>query len=112
MKAWIRIFLQSLTFSAMGGIAVFALLTGAYFYVEPTLPDAVELRDYQPQIPMSIYSRDLRLMQQYGEQKRTPVPYEEILTLSNRLFWPLKTIDSSTTRVSITRAYFAAQSFW
>jgi penicillin-binding protein 1A len=57
---------------------MFALLTGAYLYVEPSLPDAAELRDVQFQIPMSIYSRDGRLMQQYGEQKRTPVPYEEI----------------------------------
>ena len=86
MKAWTRIFLQSLTFSAMGGVAVFALLTGAFFYVEPSLPDAAELRDVQFQIPMSIYSRDGRLMQQYGEQKRTPVPYEEIPEVIRQAF--------------------------
>lgn len=86
MKAWIRIFLQSLTFFVMGGVAVFALLTGAFFYVEPTLPDAAELSEVQFQIPMSIYSRDGRLMQQYGEQKRTPVPYEEIPDVIKQAF--------------------------
>lgn len=86
MKTWIRIFLQSLTFFVMGGVAVFALLTGAFFYVEPTLPDAAELRNVQFQIPMSIYSRDGRLMQQYGEQKRTPIAYEEIPALLKQAF--------------------------
>ncbi|MGD8339918.1 MAG: transglycosylase domain-containing protein [Gammaproteobacteria bacterium] len=86
MNTWLRNSLRILTFAAAAGVSVFALLTGAYFYVEPSLPDAAELRDVQFQIPMSIYSRDGRLMQQYGEQKRTPVPYEEIPEVVKQAF--------------------------
>jgi penicillin-binding protein 1A len=78
MKAWLRIPLQLLTLGVLGLVVVTALLTGGYYYVEPDLPSADQLRDVRFQIPSSYYSRDGRLMQQYGEQKRAPVAYEDI----------------------------------
>ncbi|HEU4619072.1 MAG TPA: penicillin-binding protein 1A [Gammaproteobacteria bacterium] len=59
-------------------VALTAVLIGGYYYVEPSLPDASELRDVRLQIPLRIYTRDGRLMAQFGEQMRTPVPYRQI----------------------------------
>lgn len=78
MKRWLRIPLQLATLGAFGIVAVIAVISGAYFYVEPSLPQAAELRDVRLAIPTRVYSRDGRLMQQYGEQKRTPANYEDI----------------------------------
>ena len=54
-----------------------ALVSGGYFYVAPGLPQAEELRDVRVQIPLSIYSRDGRLLSQFGE-RRMPVAIENI----------------------------------
>lgn len=78
MNAWIRIPLQFLTAGLMLLVVLTAVVTGGYFYVEPTLPAAAELSNVRFQIPLRVYSRDGRLMQQYGEQKRTPVDYDQI----------------------------------
>ena len=69
-----------LAFSVAGAgfvAAVAALFVGAYYYVEPSLPNTEELRDVKFQIPLRVYSRDGRLMQQFGSP-RTPVSYEDI----------------------------------
>lgn len=67
---------------SLGGAAVaaatVAVFVGAYYYVEPGLPHAEELRDVRFQIPLRVYSRDGRLIQQIGSQLRTPVEYDEL----------------------------------
>jgi penicillin-binding protein 1A len=78
MNAYVRIPLAVLAALTAGGIAVAALLIGGYFYVAPSLPKAEELRDVRLQIPLRVYSRDGRLMAEFGEQRRTPVSYERI----------------------------------
>jgi penicillin-binding protein 1A len=54
-----------------------AMLIGAYYYIEPSLPRPEELRDVKFQVPLRVYSRDGRLMQQFGSP-RMPVSYEQI----------------------------------
>lgn len=69
------------TWAALGGailVTFAALYTGGYYYVAPSLPAAESLRDVQLQIPLSVYSRDGRLLAQFGERQRTPVDYEAI----------------------------------
>ncbi len=51
---------------------------GALQFLEPEIPAAAELRDVRVQLPLSVYSRDGRLIAQIGEQRRTPVAWEEI----------------------------------
>jgi penicillin-binding protein 1A len=68
-------FVASITALALASAAV---LIGAYYYVEPTLPLAEDLRDIDIQVPLLIYSRDGRLIEEFGEMKRTPVSYEDI----------------------------------
>jgi len=52
--------------------------TAGYYYLAPGLPSAETMRDVKLQIPLRIYSRDGQLMAQLGEQRRTPVRFEEI----------------------------------
>jgi penicillin-binding protein 1A len=59
-------------------LVVSGLLIGVYYYVAPGLPQAAELRDIRIQVPLQVYSRDGRLIDEFGEQKRTPVAYEHI----------------------------------
>ncbi|MGD8324509.1 MAG: PBP1A family penicillin-binding protein, partial [Gammaproteobacteria bacterium] len=69
-----------------GMLSLAALFAGGYYYVEPTLPDAAELRNIEIQIPLSVYTRDGRLIAQFGEQKRNPVVYDEIPELIVQAF--------------------------
>jgi len=60
----------------IGGLALAA--AGAQEYLEPDLPDVAALRDVRLQVPLRIYSRDGRLMGQFGEQRRIPLSIEAI----------------------------------
>lgn len=51
---------------------------GAFYFLSPSLPSVDEIREIPLQIPLKIYSRDGRLLEQIGEKRRTPVDYDEI----------------------------------
>jgi penicillin-binding protein 1A len=78
MKSLTRKFLAFLTGCVALGVALAATVIGGYYYVQPSLPTADELRDVRLQIPLRVYTRDGRLMGQFGDQMRTPVPYAQI----------------------------------
>jgi penicillin-binding protein 1A len=50
----------------------------AYVYLRPALPDVDSLRDVQLQVPLRVYTRDGRLIQSIGEQRRIPVRYSDL----------------------------------
>ena len=78
MKAFLKFLLLFCSMAAVLVVAVTAVFAGGYFYVEPGLPDVAQLRDVRLQVPLQIYSRDKRLMEEFGEQKRTPVAFADI----------------------------------
>ena len=78
MKAYSQILLTILAAAVGFAVVVAGLLIGAYYYVAPGLPQAAELRDIKVQVPLQIYSRDGRLIDEFGEQKRTPVSFQNI----------------------------------
>lgn len=49
-----------------------------YIYAESQLPDVESLKTVHLQVPLQIYSQDGKLIQEYGEKKRTPVSYHDI----------------------------------
>ncbi len=57
---------------------VLAVLLGTHLYLSPSLPSVETLRDIRLQTPLRIYSVDGKLIGEIGEQRRTPVKYEEI----------------------------------
>lgn len=59
-------------------ILVLAGVGAGYYYLAPGLPSAETIREVKLQTPLKVYSRDGRLMAQLGEQRRTPVSFEEI----------------------------------
>jgi penicillin-binding protein 1A len=59
------------------GLGIFANVC-AYIYLKPALPDVHSLRDVQLQVPLRIYTRDGKLIQSIGEQRRIPVRYEQL----------------------------------
>jgi len=59
-------------------MAVAAAIIGAWYYVEPGLPAAETIREIPLQIPLRIYSRDGRLIEEVGERRRIIVTYDEL----------------------------------
>ena len=57
------------------GTAALGIL-GAYQYLRPSLPDVSTIKDIRLQVPLRVYTRDGRLIAQFGEQRRIPLPYE------------------------------------
>lgn len=54
------------------------LLAGVYLYLSPNLPEVETLRDVKLQTPMRVYTREGDLIGQFGEQKRSPLLFDEI----------------------------------
>lgn len=52
-------------------------IAGALQYIRPQLPDVETLRDIRLQVPLRIYSRDKRLIAEFGEQRRVPLAFEQ-----------------------------------
>ena len=67
-----------LRLSLFGLFGTLWLLAGVYLYLSPNLPDVETLRDVQLQTPMRVYTSDGELIGQFGEQKRSPLPFEAI----------------------------------
>jgi penicillin-binding protein 1A len=78
MKAYLQIPLMILVVAAALVVAGAALVLGAYYYVAPSLPLAEDLRDIKIRVPLQVYSRDGRLMAAFGEERRTPVQYQDM----------------------------------
>jgi penicillin-binding protein 1A len=73
------IFLRlALRLSLFGILGALWLLSGTYLYLSPNLPDVETLRDVKLQTPMQVYTRDGELIGQFGEQKRSPLPFNAI----------------------------------
>lgn len=58
--------------------AAIAGFAAIFIYLTPKLPDVDTLRDIRLQTPLRIYSRDLQLIGEFGEKKRTPLDFEDI----------------------------------
>ncbi|MFA5983479.1 MAG: penicillin-binding protein 1A [Methylococcaceae bacterium] len=61
-------------------VGISAILLGNRFYQQlaAELPDVKSLHNVQYQIPLSVYSKDLQLIAQFGEKRRTPININEV----------------------------------
>ena len=74
-KTLIKIFLGLLlTAFVLGSIGLVSL----YLYLDPKLPSPEELRDVELQVPLRVYSRDLKLIAEFGEKRREPLSYAQV----------------------------------
>ncbi len=69
-------YLLSLLLTGMILSSVAAILL--YVRIEPQLPSIERLRDVRLQVPLRIYSRDHRLIAEFGEKRRDPVAMEDV----------------------------------
>jgi penicillin-binding protein 1A len=60
---------------ALLGVIALGIL---YWLIAPRLPDVQELRNVQLQVPLSIYTRDGKLVALIGETRRFPVQIEDV----------------------------------
>jgi len=65
-------------FSAIVSLGLTAAVIGAYYFVAPGLPAAEAIREIPLQIPLRIFSRDGRLIEEVGERRRFLVTYDDI----------------------------------
>ena len=75
LPKWLSIGLAVVVASIGGAILG---LCGAYQYLHASLPDVAAIRDIRLQVPLRVFSRDGKLIAQFGEQRRVPLPFEAI----------------------------------
>lgn len=51
---------------------------GLYLYLVPKLPEIDTLKDVRLQVPLRVYSRDGKLIAEFGEMKRIPLRYDQL----------------------------------
>ena len=54
------------------------VLSGVALALSPSLPDVDTLRDVKLQTPLRIYSKDHKLIAEFGEMRRLPISFEQI----------------------------------
>ena len=79
--------LRKLSFVLFGlFVAAMVLLLGAYLYVAPELPSVADLKNIQLQTPLRIYTRNGRLINEFGEKRRLPVAMTQVSPLMINAF--------------------------
>src|SRR5690625_359852 len=72
-------YLSILFWLFLAGVSASAVaLGGLYLYLSPKLPPVDTLRHVKLQTPLRVYSSDGQLIGEFGEQRRTPVRYDDI----------------------------------
>lgn len=75
MKKFLAI---TLSLSLLGSILMVSAIAGVYFFIRADLPSVDVLKDVRLQTPMQIFSRDGKLISQYGVKRRIPKTLEEV----------------------------------
>lgn len=77
-KMLLRVALVAGALGLAAVISATGAILAAYHYAKPGLPDAATVRDIPLQVPLRVYSRDGKLIQEIGEQRRVLVAYDDI----------------------------------
>jgi len=65
--------ISTLAATLLGSVGLLSL----YLYLEPKLPSIETLKDVRLQVPLRVYSKDGRVIAEFGEMKRVPLRYEQ-----------------------------------
>lgn len=71
---------------AVAVLGIATLISGAYLFLQPSLPSVEAMRRIELQVPLRVYSRDGKLIAQIGEQRRIPVTYDEVPEMVRQAF--------------------------
>jgi penicillin-binding protein 1A len=67
-------------------LATLLLVVGVYAYIAPELPSTETLREVQLQVPLRVYSRDQKLIAEFGEKRRLPVVIDQVPDMMIKAF--------------------------
>lgn len=59
-------------------VLTISTVAGIYFYIKPELPSVTVLKDVRLQTPMKIYTRDGKLISQFGVKRRIPLVLDDV----------------------------------
>lgn len=62
----------------LGALAAIGVTYAIYTQVKDSIPTVEEMKAIELQVPLRIYTRDEQLIGEYGEQRRTPLKYEDV----------------------------------
>ncbi|NLQ18547.1 penicillin-binding protein 1A [Marinomonas sp. M1K-6] len=64
--------------SLFGALCAAGITYAVYYNVKDRIPTVAELKDIELRIPLRIYTADHQLIGEFGEQRRTPINYDDI----------------------------------
>ena len=70
----------------IGALTLVVLISGAYLYLQPSLPSVEAMRQIELQVPLRVYSRDGQMIAQIGEQRRIPVTFDQVPPMVRQAF--------------------------
>jgi len=98
LNKWWHYLVMSLV---VGSLSVLALIGVAAALIYPTLPSLEALTDYQPKLPLRVYSEDGFLIDEFGEERRAYIKIEQVpqsmkdavLAIEDRRFYQHSGVD-------------------
>lgn len=98
LNKWWQYLLMTLV---VGALSVLALIGVAAALIYPTLPSLEALTDYQPKLPLRVYSEDGYLIDEFGEERRAYIKIENVpqnmkdavLAIEDRRFYQHSGVD-------------------
>ena len=98
LNKWWQYLLMTLV---IGSLSVLALIGVAAALIYPTLPSLDALTDYQPKLPLRVYSEDGYLIDEFGEERRAYISIEQVpqsmkdavLAIEDRRFYQHSGVD-------------------
>ncbi|EPJ45755.1 MAG: penicillin-binding protein [Osedax symbiont Rs1] len=78
MRAIKILFQMILSVAVLGVILGTIAMVGLYLYFSPNLPNVDTLKEVHFQTPMQVYSKDHKLIAEFGEKRRTPIKFNQV----------------------------------
>ena len=75
LSGLLKLFVMLTLLLCLGGVVAVA---AAYLFLAPGLPATAALRDTRLQSPLSVYTRDGKLVAEFGEKRRHPIRLEDV----------------------------------
>jgi len=99
LKKWWQFVLLGIVVLGLSGLALMAI---AAVLIYPTLPSLEVITDYQPKLPLKIYSEEGILIGEFGQERRAYIKIEEVpkimkdavLAIEDRRFYQHNGIDT------------------